>query len=111
MPIGPARELQARTSAQPPSWRRDSRRIQDKTSHLVDYHFRRLGTLQDRAEPHSAQDLAECGTDASQFGHSTASPNTNGLRTRTQSCRAKYADESLINLSSSAFGQHEWDSP
>src|SRR5262245_34758710 len=68
------------------------------------------GHLRDRAEPHSAQNLADFGTGALQFGHSTSVPHTNSLHTLAQSCRAKYADESLINLSSSAFGQHDWDS-
>jgi hypothetical protein len=68
------------------------------------------GHLRDSAEPHSAQNLADCGTGALQFGHSTSVPQTNGLHTLAQSCRAKYADESLINLSSSAFGQRDWDS-
>jgi len=63
--------------------------------------------LRDRAEPHSAQNFADCGTGALQFGHSTSVAHTIGLHTLTQSCRAKYADESPNKLSSSAFGQHD----
>jgi hypothetical protein len=82
MPIGSARELQAPTSTQPPSWRRNSRRIQGKKNFaLGGLSLPQAGHLRDRAEPHSVQNLAACGTGALQFGHSTSVPHTNGLHT------------------------------